>query len=90
MAKKRTLNRAKAKLRPQEINDPERQVTLQFFTVAEKKLWMQWYRRSGCRHFSCMMMQYGPRWWKTKKGLYWRKQSESKLENWPWENERFV
>ena len=78
------------KKRPQEVLDRKRQVTLQFVTVAEAKLWKRWYANAGHKHFSCLMMQYGPRWWKTKAGLHWRKASESKIKNWPHENERFV
>jgi hypothetical protein len=54
---------------PQQILDKKRQVTIQFVTVAEAKLWKKWYARSGHRHFSSLMMRYGPKWWETKPGL---------------------
>ncbi len=75
---------------PQSVLDPNRQATLQFLTKAERDLWEEWYRHSGCSHFSCFMMQCGPKWWKTKKGLHWRKVAEDRLDNWPFNNEVFV
>jgi hypothetical protein len=75
---------------PQDILDKSRQVTLQFKTKAERNEWMRWYRRAGSGHFWSLLSQYGPRWYKTKVGLKWRRVAEDKLKNWPKDNERFV
>lgn len=78
------------KLKPQSVLDRKRQATIQFYTKAERDMWMRWYYRSGHKHFSCHMMQYGPKWWKTKIGLKWRKAAEDRMKYWPDRNERFV
>ncbi len=75
---------------PQEICDRKRQVTIQFKTVEEKKMFMKWYAGAGSSHFWGLLASYGPKWWKTKSGLKWRKVAEDRLKNWPKDNERFV
>jgi hypothetical protein len=75
---------------PQSINDPKRQVTLQFMTVAEKNEFIRWYSRSGSNHFWCVLASYGPKWYKTKIGLKWRKVAEERIDKWPLNNERWV
>jgi hypothetical protein len=78
------------KQHPQEINDPKRQVTIQFKTVKEAREFKKWYARSGSGHFWSLLSQYGPKWYKTKIGLKWRHVAEDRLKNWPKDNERFV
>ncbi len=81
------------KKHPQEVLDEKRQVTLQFSTVEEKDVWVKWYSTDGANYFWSWLATprwLSKRWWKTKKGLYWRKVAEDKLDNWPKDNERFV
>lgn len=80
----------KKKLHPQDIDDPKRQVTLQFMTVAEKEEFIKWYARYGSNHFLEVLAQYGPKWYKTKIGLKWRKVAEDRLKYWPKNNERLI
>ena len=80
----------KKKPHPQEVFDRKRQATLQFMTAAEKKIWEEWYRGDGGTYFSHHLMGCGHNWWKTKKGLKWRRVAEERLKHWPKNNERFV
>ena len=80
----------KKKPEPQEVLDKKRQATLQFMTVAERDEWINWYRRDGTQHFWGWLATFGPRWYKTKIGLKWRKVAKDRLKYWPDRNERFV
>jgi len=72
------------------MDTKNRRITLEFITKAERDMWVRWYYGAGHKHFACHMMQYGPKWYKTKAGLHWRKVAEARLENWPHNNEKFV
>ncbi len=69
---------------------PNKRITLEFKTNAERDEWVKWYCKDGSNHFWGWLASYGPRWWETKIGLKWRKVAEDKLKNWPKNNERFV
>jgi len=73
-----------------EKEQADRRVTLEFKTKAERDEWMKWYVRDGSNNFWGWLATFGPRWWKTKIGLKWRKVAEDRLNNWPHDNERFV
>ena len=62
-------------------NMKSHQVTLEFATKAERDLWKSWYKRSGCKGFSCWMGQSGEKW---------RHEMEKKINQWPNRSEKFV
>ena len=67
-----------------------KQITLEFETTAERDLWVKWYCRNGSNNFWGYMAGCGPKWWKTKSGLKWRKVAERRVDEWPKHNEKFV
>jgi hypothetical protein len=67
-----------------------RQITLEFKTKQERDVWVKWYCRQGSNNFWGWLSTFGPKWWKTKIGLKWRKVAEARLKNWPKDNEKFI
>ena len=73
------------------MSKPEdRRVTLEFKTKALRDEWMKWYARDGTTFFWSSLLTYGPRWYKTKVGLYWRKIAEHRIKHWEEYTEKFV